>query len=148
MSFWIFYRPLQVPYPRDVHEPDTYESVTVHAEFSTAEDSVNNISFSLNTKEGFLTKLGNIFKTWKTRWFVLRRNELMYYKEKFSKEPIRVLDLNECLECSEDKTGYPEKGNVFKLVFKWRTFYMYSTTPQDMNDWIHRINWCLREYAR
>ncbi|KAK7506376.1 hypothetical protein BaRGS_00002488 [Batillaria attramentaria] len=88
---------LKVAYPRNVEEPNMYESVTVHAEFSTADDSADSINFSLNTKEGYLTKLGLHFKTWKTRWFVLRRNELMYYKEKFSKEPIRVLDLNEWL---------------------------------------------------
>lgn len=139
---------LKVAYPRNVEEPNMYESVTVHAEFSTAEESADNINFSLNTKEGYLTKLGLHFKTWKTRWFVLRRNELMYYKEKFSKDPIRVLDLRECTECREDATTYRDKTNIFKLVFKWRTFYMYATTPQDMTEWVKRINWCLNENKR
>lgn len=131
-------------YPRNVLEPDTYECVTVHAEFSTAEDNTN-INFSLNTKEGFLTKLGLHFKTWKTRWFVLQRNELMYYKEKTSKNPIRVLDLNECSECAEDKEAYPMKPNCFRLVFRWRVFYMYASTSPDMVEWVKRINWCLKD---
>ncbi|KAK7111867.1 dual adapter for phosphotyrosine and 3-phosphotyrosine and 3-phosphoinositide-like [Littorina saxatilis] len=139
---------LKVPYPRDVQEPDMYESVTVHAEFSTAEDKSDDINFSLNTKEGFLTKLGQYFKTWKTRWFVLRRNELRYYKEKGSKNPIRVLDLNECSECSEENEMHTDRTNVFKLVFRWRTFYVYATTRQDMIEWIKRINWCLEENQR
>lgn len=139
---------LKTPYPRDVHEPAMYESVTVHAEFSTADDADCSINFSLNTKEGFLTKLGVYFKTWKTRWFVLRRNELMYYKEKSSKNPIRVLDLNECKECAEERNIHQEKGNIFKLVFKWRTFYVYASTPQDMKEWIKQIKWCLDENRR
>lgn len=122
-----------------------YESVTVHAEFSTAEVKDGDINFSLNTKEGYLTKLGAIFKSWKTRWFVLRRNELMYFKEKASKSPIRVLDLRECSECKEDRVSHQQKGNVFKLVFQWRTFYLYATTEQDMKEWIKQINWCLQE---
>ncbi|KAL8567615.1 hypothetical protein ACOMHN_054428 [Nucella lapillus] len=139
---------LKVAYPRNVHEPAMYESVTVHAEFSTADDTGTDINFSLNTKEGFLTKLGMYFKTWKTRWFVLRRNELMYFKEKCSKSPIRVLDLNECSECVEESRLHQDKVNVFRLVFKWRTFYMYASTPQDMAEWVQHINWCLQENIR
>ena len=135
-------------YPRDVQEPNMYESVTVHAEFSTAENTDDDINFSLNTKEGFLTKLGLHFKTWKTRWFVLHRNELKYFKEKCSKNPIRVLDLNECSECAQEHKNHQEKTNVFKLVFKWRTFYLYATTPQDMMEWVKRINWCLEGNRR
>ena len=138
---------MQVPYPRDVKEPTTYESVTLHAELSTAEDGdAQDVRFSLNTKEGFLTKVGLHFKTWKTRWFVLRRNQLSYFKEKGSKAAIRVLDLEECESCAAEDERYREKGNVFRLVFKWRTFYLYATSTQDMLDWIKRINWCLHEH--
>ena len=35
---------------------------------------------STASKEGYLTKLGRLHKVWKTRWFVLYKNELKYYK--------------------------------------------------------------------
>lgn len=135
---------LKIPYPRDISEPDMYESVTLHAEFSTAEDShIINTDFSLNSKEGFLTKMGRHFKTWRTRWFVLQRNELKYFKQKFSKNPIRVLDLNDCKECCQDFTQ-KDKSCVIRLDMGWRVFLLYSVSEQDMDDWIKRINWRLR----
>ena len=30
--------------------------------------------------EGYLTKRGSFFKTWRTRWFDLSGNKLIYYK--------------------------------------------------------------------
>ncbi|KPP76676.1 hypothetical protein Z043_103965 [Scleropages formosus] len=33
---------------------------------------------------------------WKTRWFTLNRNEMKYFKDKMSVEPIRTLDLTAC----------------------------------------------------
>jgi len=31
----------------------------------------------------------------------------------------------------------------FRLVFTWRTFYMYSSTEQESSDWVQLINWKL-----
>jgi len=36
----------------------------------------------LASKEGFLTKQGWYVKNWKTRWFVLTKNELSYYADR------------------------------------------------------------------
>ncbi|XP_041363514.1 dual adapter for phosphotyrosine and 3-phosphotyrosine and 3-phosphoinositide-like isoform X1 [Gigantopelta aegis] len=130
------------PYPRDIAEPDLYEEVTVHAELSTADANNTTSGFSINSKEGFLTKEGRYFKTWRTRWFLLQKNELKYYKEKTDKSPIRVLDLNTCRECSQDNSKKP-KPFVFRLVFDWRTFYMSASSEQDMKEWINVITWRL-----
>uniref|UniRef100_A0A0B7AGP9 Dual adapter for phosphotyrosine and 3-phosphotyrosine and 3-phosphoinositide n=1 Tax=Arion vulgaris TaxID=1028688 RepID=A0A0B7AGP9_9EUPU len=135
---------LKIPYPRDIDEPDTYESVLLHAEFSTAEDSdVSNVDFSVNSKEGFLTKLGGHFKTWRMRWFVLQHNELKYYKQSSSKVHIRTLDLSDCKGCSQD-FSQKDRHYVFKLDMGWRVFLMSSASEQDMNDWIKSINWRLK----
>ena len=39
----------------------------------------------VNSKEGFLTKLGYHRKNWKIRWFTLVRNELKYFNTKDDK---------------------------------------------------------------
>ena len=39
----------------------------------------------VNSKEGFLTKLGYHRKNWKIRWFTLVRNELKYFNTKEDK---------------------------------------------------------------
>lgn len=135
---------LKIPYPRDIDEPDTYESVTLHAELTSALESVHiNVNFSVNSKEGFLTKLGGRIKSWRMRWFVLRSNELKYFKQKMSKNYIRVLDLNECKECCQD-FSQKNQSYVFKLDMGWRVFYMASASEQDMNDWIKHINFRLK----
>jgi len=143
---------LKIPYPKDIEEPDMYECVTVHAECVSnhtdinnglSGDTINNLDFSVNSKEGFLTKMGQHFKTWKTRWFVLQRNELKYFKQKFSKNPIRTLDLNNCKDCSRDTTQ-KDKSCVFRLDMGNRVFLLYSVSEADMEDWIKRINWRLK----
>ncbi|KAJ8319431.1 hypothetical protein KUTeg_004522 [Tegillarca granosa] len=124
---------LNFPYPRAIDEPNMYDTIRVHAEFSTADDFSRGPEFSINSKEGFLTKLGAHFKTWRTRWFVLQKNTIAYYKSKLDSHYIRCLDLNECQECVRD---YSKKGkfNVFRMVFKWRTFYLYATTEQEKTE--------------
>lgn len=134
---------LNYPYPKNIEEPNVYDTIRVHAEFSTATDNLRGPEFSINSKEGYLTKLGGLFKTWRIRWFVLQKNELKYFKDKFDKHPIRSLDLHECTECDRD-SSIKGKFNVFRLVFPWRTFYMYSSTDQESNDWVQLINWKLR----
>lgn len=135
---------LNCPYPRDIKEPNLYETVRVHVQLTQAGDNVKGPELSINSKEGYMTKLGYIFKTWKSRWFVLQKNELKYFKNKKSKRPIRALDLHECTQCARDSSI---KGhfNVFRLVFPRRTFYMYSCTEQESRDWINLINWKLRQ---
>ncbi|ESO97786.1 hypothetical protein LOTGIDRAFT_104002, partial [Lottia gigantea] len=132
---------LRTPYPSNIEEPQCYESVTVHAEFNSGKNT-HQQEFSINSKEGYLTKIGDIFKTWRHRWFVLQRNELKYFKSKTDHKPIRVLDLNECIECCEDST-HKDKLNLFRLKFPWRTFYLFAATEQDMDEWIKVINWRL-----
>ncbi|KAK2560334.1 WD repeat-containing and planar cell polarity effector protein fritz-like protein [Acropora cervicornis] len=79
---------LKYPYPRDIAEPATYEKVRVHAEWgknrkSSIANSIEDSVQSFGSKEGYLTKLGGKVKqNWKTRWFVLLKNELKYFKAK------------------------------------------------------------------
>lgn len=128
-------------YPRSVQEPALYSTVRIHAEATPNESQRQRRDFSINSKNGFLTKVGGIFKTWNNRWFVLHGNELKYYKHSNSKSPIRVLDLNECLECEMDSEMYPEKKNIFRLKFSWRTFYVFSSSEEESLEWVKLIKW-------
>lgn len=130
-------------YPRSVHEPGLYATVRIHAEATPNETQQQRKDFSINSKSGFLTKVGGIFKTWNNRWFVLQKNELKYFKHSNSKSPLRVLDLNECLECEMDKDMYPLKKNVFRLKFSWRTFYMFASSEEESQEWVKTIKWKL-----
>ncbi|XP_031563612.1 dual adapter for phosphotyrosine and 3-phosphotyrosine and 3-phosphoinositide-like isoform X2 [Actinia tenebrosa] len=140
---------LKYPYPRDVDEPSTYEKVRVHAEWgknrASTENSAEGHVHSFASKEGYLTKLGGTIKNWKTRWFVLIKNELKYYKSKGDKEPIRSLDLEECHEVAkEDSVG---KANCFRIVMPSRTFYCFANSSQEAEEWIKMLQWKLENLS-
>lgn len=101
---------------------------------------------SLGTKEGYLTKQGGRVKTWKTRWFILHRNELKYFKDKMSTEPIRTLNLTECTAVQFDYSQ--EKINCFCLVFPERTYYMCTKTGIEADEWIKLIRWKLSQMKK
>nr|XP_023677954.1 dual adapter for phosphotyrosine and 3-phosphotyrosine and 3-phosphoinositide-like [Paramormyrops kingsleyae] len=134
---------MEFPYPREVEEPCVYEPVLVHTAMHTgmtAKDLVASAP-SLGTKEGFLVKQGAIFKSWKTRWFTLNRNELKYFKNKLSVEPIRTLDLRACSAVQADFSR--KRINCFCMVFPERTFYMCAFTGMEAEEWITILSWKL-----
>lgn len=136
---------LKYPYPRLVEEPSLYDTVRLHAQYGCKRDC-SRTSFSIASKEGFLTKLGGCVKNWKLRWFVLKRSELAYFKHKNDKAPIRTLDLSECSDCQRDHNlGKPY---CFYLVFGWRTFYFICETDAELQEWIRIIRWKLSNYKK
>ncbi|XP_055290639.1 dual adapter for phosphotyrosine and 3-phosphotyrosine and 3-phosphoinositide isoform X4 [Moschus berezovskii] len=130
---------LKHPYPKKVEEPSIYESVRVHTAMQTgrSENDLVPTAPSLGTKEGYLTKQGGLVKTWKTRWFTLHRNELKYFKDQMSPEPIRILDLTECSAVQFDYSQ--ERVNCF-----W-TFYLCAKTGVEADEWIKILRWKLKQ---
>ncbi|XP_048364756.1 dual adapter for phosphotyrosine and 3-phosphotyrosine and 3-phosphoinositide [Sphaerodactylus townsendi] len=139
---------LKHPYPKKVEEPSIYESVRVHTAMQTGKTEIDLVpnAPSLGTKEGYLTKQGGIVKNWKTRWFTLHRNELKYYKDQMSTEPIRTLDLTECTAVQFDYSQ--DKVNCFCLVFPVRTFYLYAKTGVEADEWIKILQWKLSQIRK
>ena len=137
---------LRYPYPRHVEEPSKYDTVTVHAELGRSMahgEKSNDVPpvLSIASKEGYLTKLGKNVKNWKTRWFVLYKNELRYYKTRTDKTPIRVIDLKTCSDIAPDPRQ--EKSNCFRVVTKTRTFFIYASSSQEMHEWLEILRWRL-----
>ncbi|XP_032229589.1 dual adapter for phosphotyrosine and 3-phosphotyrosine and 3-phosphoinositide isoform X2 [Nematostella vectensis] len=139
---------LKYPYPRDIDEPSTYEKVRVHAEWGknrAGQSPTEGHIQSFGSKEGYLTKLGGTVKNWRTRWFVLIKNELRYYKTKGDREPIKVLDLEACYEVAKDDSQ--NKANCFRIVMPYRTFYCFANSAQEAEDWIKMLQWKLENLS-
>ncbi|XP_078659046.1 dual adapter for phosphotyrosine and 3-phosphotyrosine and 3-phosphoinositide-like isoform X1 [Branchiostoma floridae x Branchiostoma belcheri] len=141
---------LRHPYSRNVHEPDVYDTVTVHASLGQQDSlllapavaaSSSTKTLPIASKEGYLTKQGWNFKSWKTRWFVLKGNEMKYFRARLDTDALRVLDLNTCTGVAPDFTQ--NKSNCFSLTFPGRTFYMYANTQEEANEWIKLLKWKL-----
>lgn len=133
---------LRHPYPKNVHEPGIYDSVRLHATMGPDVVPSGSPNFAINAKEGWLTKLGGNIKNWKTRWFVMRKNELMYFRDRTDKSPIRTIDLNEARQCEIDNSKGREY--CFRLVLPWRTFYMCASSRDEAQDWIKALQWRLK----
>jgi len=138
------------PYPKTVEEPDNYESIVLQSTYrsgATEKDLDDQAKAnSLASKEGFLTKLGQIRKNWKTRWFVLNKYELSYFADRGKKKPIRTLNLEDCQACGADDTI--GRKNCLRMEFPDRTWFMYATTAQEQEEWVSIIKWKLEELKK
>ncbi|XP_065063633.1 dual adapter for phosphotyrosine and 3-phosphotyrosine and 3-phosphoinositide-like [Rhopilema esculentum] len=136
---------LKHPYPRDVQEPVQYETIRVHAEWGNRPSSGSNAGrtdLSINSKEGYLTKLGGRVKNWKARWFVLVKNELRYYRTKGDETPIRTLDLSKCEGIKEDSSS--GKANCFQITMPNRTYHIYASSSSEKEEWVEILKWKLQ----
>ena len=55
--------------------------------------SASNLSVD---KEGYLNKRGEVNKSFRKRWFVLKGNLLYYFEKKIDKEPVGVIIVEGC----------------------------------------------------
>ncbi|EFA85933.1 protein serine/threonine kinase [Heterostelium album PN500] len=84
--------------------------------------------------EGWLTKEGGGFKSWKRRWFILRGGDLSYFKSKGDPTPLGVIHLNTVghVKVSDRK----KKNNGFEVQTPSRTFYISADTDDERHRWI------------
>ena len=129
---------LRYPYPKEVSEPKFYDDVTMHGERKDASGEATP-DFHVGSKEGYLTKRGDSFKSWKQRWFVVQKDQLKYYKEKRAKKPQKEWDLKQLQQVME--TGIENKQHCFCLVFPKRTIYCLASSPLEVNEWIEFFQW-------
>jgi len=84
-------------------------------------------------KQGYLTKRGNSYKSWKRRWFVLKRKQLLYYKAREYPYPQGTITQITAVTSILDE---PRKGNCFAISTPIRQFFCFADTEQEMQTWI------------
>ena len=84
-------------------------------------------------KEGWATKQGGFWKTWKRRWFVLSGKTLEYSKQPGVQSQGKI-DLN---EVSEIGIAFQcKKGPSLQMVTPERTYLMVLQNENEVNEWI------------
>lgn len=86
------------------------------------------------SKEGYLTKEGGSFKSWKKRWFVLRDGALSYYKQKGDFEPLGTISLTTAGRIQVNSTK--KKANTFEIPTPSRTYYLTADTETERHTWM------------
>ncbi|XP_044538054.1 rho GTPase-activating protein 24 [Gracilinanus agilis] len=105
------------------------------------------------SKCGWLQKQGGFAKTWHTRWFVLKGDQLYYFKDKDETRPLGTILLpgNKVVEhpYNEESPGQflfevvPEKDQP-QMTANHETYLLMATTQKDMEEWlksIRRVIW-------
>lgn len=155
---------LRFPYSRYIEDTHQYTDVVHHAvsnmvdsgsESEHDSESVDSIkegifvdaetgkqinlaqTLAVGSREGYLTKLGQIRKSWRVRWFVLRNRTLTYYKTKQSKKPIKSLDLTQAMAVEYDNSK--KKDFCFRIDFPSRSLFIYANSIEDCQQWVELI---------
>ncbi|XP_053559356.1 rho GTPase-activating protein 24 isoform X1 [Bombina bombina] len=99
-------------------------------------------------KCGWLRKQGGFVKTWHTRWFVLKGDQLYYYKDEDEMKPLGTIFLpgNRVVEhpCNEESPGkflfeVVPGGDRERMTANHETYLLMATTQNDMEDWVKSI---------
>lgn len=95
---------------------------------------------SIVHKEGYMSKQGGSWKTWKRRFFVLRGNFITYYESEGEASPKGVINLDGCeIEiCKSSKWG---KEFCFEIHHsERRSFVLHANSEQHRNAWAEAIS--------
>ncbi|XP_001339010.2 rho GTPase-activating protein 24 isoform X1 [Danio rerio] len=97
---------------------------------------------------GWLRKQGGFVKTWHTRWFVLRGDQLYYYKDEDETKALGTIFLPGNRVTEHPSNG--EEGGKFlfevipggdreRMTSNHETYLLMASTQNDMEDWVKSI---------
>uniref|UniRef100_A0A672YX82 Rho GTPase activating protein 22 n=1 Tax=Sphaeramia orbicularis TaxID=375764 RepID=A0A672YX82_9TELE len=84
-------------------------------------------------KAGWLKKQRSIMKNWQLRWFVLRSDQLYFYKDEEETKP--QCDMIKCVVCI--CTG--GSGEKDRAPISHESFLLMANSQTDMDDWVKAI---------
>jgi len=113
---------------------------------TSAETFDDRLLYSRNlkaVKEGYLTKQGKTFKTWRKRWFLLNDFGLSYYKSPEQQFPLGYIAIEaiKSVDCPQltKHTGKSNQHN-FNITTPQRTYILTAETPAEVKEWTEAIN--------
>ncbi|NXD36493.1 RHG22 protein, partial [Copsychus sechellarum] len=101
-------------------------------------------------KCGWLKKQRSIMKNWQQRWFVLRGDQLFYYKDEEETKPQRGFSATrQAVELGKRSEGYPISplarfspsgaGDREKMPVNHEAFLLMANSQNEMEDWVKAI---------
>ena len=120
-------------------ESDSMESIKdgIFVDTETGKEINLFKTLAVSSREGYLTKLGQIRKSWRVRWFVLKNCMLSYYKTKQSSKPIKSLDMRDARAVQYDDSK--KKDFCFRIDFPSRSLYIYANSIEDCQQWVELL---------
>jgi len=91
-------------------------------------------------RNGYLTKEGEIMKTWKKRWFRIHDHYLSYYNNAGDTNPLKSLNLKGAkVSVCPSKTNN-QRPHVFELKVGTKSLYLSASTDEELKQWISSLN--------
>ncbi|KAF3559657.1 hypothetical protein Bca4012_030061 [Brassica carinata] len=103
-------------------------------------------------RSGWLTKQGDYIKTWRRRWFVLKRGKLLWFKDQAAAEtrgstPRGVISVGDCLTVkgAEDVVNKPF---AFEISSGNYTLFFVADNDKEKEEWINSIGRSIVQHSR
>ena len=114
----------------------------VLASFGAAAHDTGGAEFWVDPdRTGWLQKQGDVIKTWRRRWFVLKDGKLLWFAGpdvNSTSQPRGVIDVRKCLSV----TGAEDVLNRqfgFELSSKTDTMYFVADSAKEKEEWINAL---------
>lgn len=88
------------------------------------------------TYEGWCTKLGSVFKTWRRRWFVLNGQVINYYTAPQGKIKGTIQLQNATAQLDKDSVKQP----AFTITTENRIYHIVADSEKEAQTWVIEIN--------
>lgn len=89
---------------------------------------------------GYLSKMGEVVRSWRRRWFVLSiSNKLSYYEERDVKVCKGTIDLNNVSAVRRSKDSRPGEFG-FELVTPKRTYFLAAESEMSADEWMTALS--------
>lgn len=123
-------------------EGDDVEQETESMDAVGTEGSKNQLNF-----QGYLWKLGRN-KKWKQRWFVLRSDQLCYFKKEKENAPQRKISLETILDSIEIDSMSESRQNCFKVITPQRNYVLCADSEETLENWLDALSVAVRRAKR
>ncbi|KAF9392600.1 hypothetical protein CPB97_000053 [Podila verticillata] len=95
---------------------------------------------SMVIRQGYLLKLGNKYKTWRKKWFVLRGDKLTYYKNTKEYQPHGIIPLSTVIDCLQTDPVSKSKQYCLRIVTTKRSFLCSAPDEDTLLQWLDALH--------
>ncbi|KAH3742698.1 Vault protein inter-alpha-trypsin domain protein [Pelomyxa schiedti] len=96
-------------------------------------DRGREVSESDVEKSGWCTKQGGSLKSWKRRFYVLKGNNLLYFKSPTEKEPVACIKLDPRMEITKEER---HTRHVLTIKIPRRSYIMNLDSKEEIDSWV------------
>ncbi|KAG0013357.1 hypothetical protein BGZ80_011128 [Entomortierella chlamydospora] len=91
-------------------------------------------------RQGYLYKLGNKYKTWRKKWFVLRGDKLIYYKNTKEYQPHGIIPLSTIIDCLQMDPVSKSRQYCLRIVTVKRSFVCSAPDEDTLLQWLDALH--------